>query len=151
MAVIHLFYQVPRANAYVFEKINDFSSEDSKEQLIEKIRLSLSRQITKDLFAGKSSLKVIELSTKTIETFYASSICGDGDGVVKVDSDAVLKLVRKIKRFAKAADLDEIIILAPFEIRLMTFLIFSEFINNLRVIAFEELRHDADVETVGEI
>ena len=136
---------------YVFEKINDFSSEDSKEQLIEKIRLSLSRQITKDLFAGKSSLKVIELSTKTIETFYASSICGDGEGVVKVDSDAVLKLVRKIKRIAKTANLDEIVILAPFEIRLMTFLIFSEFINNLRVIAFEELRHDADVETVGEI
>ncbi len=136
---------------YIFEKINDFSSEESKDQLIEKIRLSLSKQITKDLFAGKDSLKVIELSMKTIENFYESSICGEGEGVVKVDSESVLKLVRKMKRLAKSAELDEIILLAPFEIRQMTFLIFSEFVNNLRVIAFEELRHDSDIETVGEI
>ena len=88
---------------------------------------------------------------KTIENFYESSICGEGGGVVKVDSESVLKLVRKMKRLAKSAELDEIILLAPFEIRQMTFLIFSEFVNNLRVIAFEELRHDSDIETVGEI
>ena len=135
---------------YIFEKINDFSSEESKDQLIEKIRLSLSKQITKDIFKGQDSIKVIELSMKTIEAFYESSLCGD-EGVVKVDGDSVAKLVKKIKRIAKTAGLEEIILLAPFEIRQMTFLIFSEFINNLRVVAFEELRHDAEIETVGEV
>ena len=135
---------------YIFEKINDFSSEESKDQLIEKLRLSLCKQIAKDLFKTEEPLKVIELSVKTIELFYESSMCGD-EGVVKVDGETVMKLVKKIKKLAKTHELDEIILISPFEIRQMTFLIFSEFINNIRVIAFEELPHDSEMETVGEV
>jgi len=136
---------------YIFEKINDFSSEESKDQLIEKIRLSMNKQITKELFKGGGVPKVIEMSNKTIEKFFESSLCGGEDGVVKVDSDPVARLAKKMKRLAKEAGMTEIILLAPFEIRHMTYLIFSEFINNIRVIAFEELRHDCEVETVGEV
>ena len=135
---------------YIFEKINDFASEESKDQLIEKLRLSLSKQIAKDLFKADLPLKAIELSVKTIELFYESSMCGD-EGVVKVDGETVLKMVKKIKRLAKTNELDEIILIAPFEIRQMTFLIFAEFINNIRVIAFEELPHDSNIETIGEV
>lgn len=135
---------------YIFEKINDFSSEESKDQLIEKLRLSLSKQIAKDLFNGEAPLKVIELSVKTIELFYESSMCGD-EGVVKVDGDTVLKLVKKIKKLAKLNALDEVILIAPYEIRQMSYLIFSEFINNIRVIAFEELPHSSEIDTVGEV
>lgn len=135
---------------YIFEKINDFASEESKDQLIEKLRLSLSKQIAKDLFKSEEPLKVLELSVKTIELFYSSTLCGD-EGVVKVDGDTVLKLVKKIKKLVKSNGIEEIILISPYEIRQMTFLIFSEFINNIRVIAFEELPHDAEIETVGEI
>ena len=136
---------------YIFEKINDFSSEESKDQLIEKIRLSMNKQITKDLFKGGDTPKVLEMSSKTIEKFFATSLCGGDDGVVKVDSDSVVRLAKKMKKLAKEFGMNEIILLAPFEIRHMTYLIFSEFVNNLRVIAFEELRHDCEVVTVGEI
>ncbi len=136
---------------YLFEKINDFSSEESKDNLIEKIRLSLSKQILKDIIKTGESLKVIELSSKTIENFYEASLCAEGEGVVKMDGADVSKLVKKINKLAKDAALDEIIILAPYEIRHMTFLIFAEFINNIRVLAFEELGQDCEIETIGEV
>ena len=136
---------------YLFEKINDFSSEESKDHLIEKIRLSLSKQILKDIIKAGEPLKVIELSSKTIEHFYEASLCAEDEGVVKMDGADVSRLVKKINKLAKEAGLDEIILLAPYEIRHMTFLIFAEFINNIRVVAFEELGQDVEIETIGEV
>ncbi len=136
---------------YIFEKINDFSSEESKDHLIEKIRLSLSKQILKDIIKTGSSLKVIELSQKTIEHFYEASLCAEEEGVVKMDGAVVARLVKKINKQAKEAGLEEIILLAPYEIRHMAFLVFAEFINNIRVLAFEELGQDVETETVGEV
>ena len=136
---------------YLFEKINDFSSEESKDHLIEKIRLSLAKQILKDITKADEPLKVIELSSKTIEHFYEASLCAEDEGVVKMDGADVAKLVKKINKLAKDAGIDEIILLAPYEIRHMTFLIFAEFINNIRVLAFEELGQDIEIETIGEV
>ncbi len=135
---------------YIFEKINDFSSEESKDHLIEKLRLSMSKQILKDIQVGES-IKAIELSSKTIENFFESSLCAEDEGVVKIDGAIVEKMVKKIKKLAAEANVDEIILLAPYEIRHMTFLIFSEFINNMRVIAFEELGQNTEIETIGEV
>ena len=91
------------------------------------------------------------MSSKTIESFYEASLCAEDEGVVKMDGADVSKLVKKINRLAKDAGLDEIILLAPYEIRHMTFLIFAEFINNIRVLAFEELGQDCELETIGEV
>jgi flagellar biosynthesis protein FlhA len=134
---------------YIFEKINDFSDEMSKDGLLDRIRLSLAKHISQR-FITKEPSKVMEFSGKTLDEMFSLSESEDG-AVIKVDGKFAEKLAKKMKKIADANDLKEIILVVPMEIRHMTFAIFSEFINTLTVVAHEELSCDTNIEVIETI
>ena len=134
---------------YIFEKINDFSDEMSKDGLLDRIRLSLAKHISQR-FITKEPSKVMEFSGKTLDDMFSLSESEDG-AVIKVDGKFAEKLAKKMKKIADANDLKEIILVVPMEIRHMTFAIFSEFINMLTVVAHEELSCDTNIEVIETI
>ena len=132
---------------YIFEKINDFSDEPSKDGLLDKIRLSLAKYISKDIASKGSEIKAIEFSADTLDTMFKLTE-SDDETVIKVDGKIAGKLAKRLKKIADENEVEDILLIVPMEIRHMTFSIFSEFINNLTVVAHEEINCDCPIKIV---
>ena len=130
-------------------KINDFSDEPSKDGLLDRIRLSLSKHISQR-FISEEPAKVIEFSGSTLDEMFRLTETEE-DAIIKVDGKVAGRLAKKIEKIAKTEDMKEVILVVPMEIRHMTFAIFSEFINNLSVIAHEELTCETNIKVVETI
>ena len=116
----------------------------SKDGLLDKIRLWLSKHISKR-FISKEPTKVFEFSNTTLDKIFLLTETDD-ETIVKVDGNVAEKIANKIKKAGKEQNIKEIILVVPMEIRHMTFTIFSEFINNITVIAHEELTCDTNID-----
>lgn len=123
---------------YIFEKINDFSDEPSKDSLLDKIRLSLAKYISKNISKRGDEIKAIEFSADTLDTMFKLTESED-ETIIKVDGKVAEKLAKKLNKIAANNNIDDILLIVPMEIRHMTFSIFSEFLNNITVVAHEEL------------
>ncbi|MCD8377853.1 MAG: flagellar biosynthesis protein FlhA [Candidatus Gastranaerophilales bacterium] len=134
---------------YIFEKINDFSDEPSKDGLLDRIRLSLSKHISQR-FLNPEAVGVIEFSGNTLDEMFKLTETED-ETIIKVDGKVAGKLAKKMEKIASEKGLKEIILIVPMEIRHMTFSIFSEFMNNLTVIAHEELTCDTNLDIIATI
>lgn len=134
---------------YIFEKINDFSDEACKEALLDKIRFSLARYIGNRYANIDGTIQGIEMSAKTISELFDET--EDSDNIVRVDGSKVEKIALKLLRFAKDNDLDNIILVVPIEIRHMAFIVLSQYINTLTVLAQEEITTYYNFEIIGEV
>jgi len=134
---------------YIFEKINDFSDEMSKDGLLDRIRLSLAKHISQK-FITPEPTKVMEFTGKTLDSMFKLTESED-DTIIKVDGKVAEKIAKKIKKAADEFEIRDIVLIVPMEIRHMTFSIFSEFINNLTVVAHEELSCETNLEVVKTI
>lgn len=134
---------------YVFEKINDFSDEACKEALLDKIRFSLARYITSRYVDMDGTIQGIEMSEKTMSEIFDSA--DDTDNIVKVDGTKVEKIASKLLKFAKENNLDNIVLIVPIEIRHMAFIVLSQYINTLTVLALEEVTNYYNFEVIGEV
>lgn len=136
---------------HIFEKINDFSDETSKENLLDKIRLSLAKYISKKISNSEGAIQVFELSDKTYQKLF-SKLKTD-DNIVKISGTKVEKIANSILKKAEQynLDLNNLVILTPMEIRHMFFMILSQFISNIRVIAREEIANDYTIEILDEV
>ena len=132
---------------YIFEKINDFSDEPSKDGLLDKIRLSLAKTISKDITSRGDVVKAIEFSANTLDTMFKLTESED-ETVIKVDGKIAEKLAKKLSKIAKNNEIEDILLIVPMEIRHMTFSIFSEFLNNITVVAHEELTNTCPIKVV---
>lgn len=124
---------------YIFEKINDFADETDKEELLERIRVSLSRQISKSVAnENDNTIYAYELSAESINHFLGDN---QKDEVIRIDSSKIEDVIKNIKEKAEkfSPDEKEIILIAPMKIRHLIYLILSQMIPNIRVIAREEL------------
>ncbi len=136
---------------YIFEKINDFSDQESNGDLLDKIRMSLSRNISKKFADNENVIKGFELSEKTLQALYDRM--EDDDGIVRVDGIAMEKLVKNILKQAskKNAGSPFVIIFSPIEIRHTIFMVLSQFISNIFILAKEEITNDYEIEILGEV
>lgn len=136
---------------YIFEKINDFSEDAEKEELLDKIRLSLSRYISSKSANSDGVIQAFELSEKTYKTLFAKIQLNDN--IVKIDGTKVEKIANSIIKTAKANNMDvsSVVVLVPIEVRHMFFMILSQFITNIKVVAKEEIANDYTIEVIDEI
>lgn len=134
---------------YIFEKINDFADEACKEALLDKIRFSLSRYIGNRYADLDGTIQGLEMTEKTISELFDNA--EDTDNIVRVDGSKVEKVALKLLKFAKENNLDNIILTVPIEIRHMAFIVLSQYINTLAVLAQEEVTNYYNFEVIGEV
>lgn len=136
---------------YIFEKINDFADDASKEDLLDKVRLSLAKYISKQIANENGLIQVFDLSDKTYKKLFKN--LDTDDNVVRIDGDVVEKIAKSIIKKAKAnnIEIENIVILAPLEIRHMLFMVLSNFISNIKIIAKEEISSGYTLEVIDEI
>lgn len=136
---------------YIFEKINDYADDSSKEELLDRIRLSLSKQISKKISNGNNTIQAFELSEKTFNNLF-SNLKSD-DNIIRIEGEKAEKIVKSITKKIKKYDfeLNNFVILAPIEIRHMLFMVLSQFISTIKVIAKEEIANEYTIEIIDEI
>lgn len=136
---------------YLFEKINDYANEPTKEDLLDKVRLAFSKLIVKDLADGKE-LKVIEFSEETLEKVSAFfDLEDEGESIIRIDAGDVQKIADKINKIAKSKKLETPILAVPMDLRHMVFVILSEFVPNITVLAHEELVSECDIKFIAKV
>lgn len=136
---------------FIFEKINDFVDENSREDLFDKLRLSLSRYISKKYSNADGVIQAFELSEETIKKIFSKMKAEDS--IIRVDGNKLEKLANSIVKKANQneVDYDNLIIFVPLEMRHMFFMVMSQFISNIKVVAKEEIANDYTVEIIDEI
>ncbi len=126
---------------YIFEKINDFADESCKEDLLDKIRFSLSRFICCKYSDEYGNIQGFALSDESLNSIFDNA--EDEDNIVRIDGQKVEKLADKIMKLTKKNELEKTILLVPMEIRHMTFIVLSQYIPDLAVLAVEELTNNS--------
>lgn len=136
---------------YIFEKINDFADEGSKADILNKIRLSLSRQICRNYVNDDGeSISAFELSSKTYSDIVLS--CDESeDCLIKIDGTLAEKLAAKITRKAKKLNIYEPKLIVPMDYRQIFFTLLSLYLNNITVLAEEEIGCAYKIDSLGEI
>ncbi|MBQ7764682.1 FHIPEP family type III secretion protein [bacterium] len=135
---------------YLFEKINDYANEPTKEDLLDKVRLAFSKLIIKDL-AQNGEIKVIEFSDETLEKIDGFFESEDDENIIRIEACDVQDIANKINKLAKTKKIITPILVVPMDIRHMCFVILSEFVPNIRVLACEELVSDYNVKFIGRV
>ncbi len=135
---------------YIFEKINDYAEDSIKSDLLKKIRLALSGKICKKYENEGGLISVFELSDKTYEEILVSFEDGE-DAVVKIDGEFSEGLANKIIKKSKKLGVDEPKLLVPMDYRHLFFGLLSLYINNIVVLANEEIGCNTKLEILGEI
>ena len=136
---------------YVFEKINDFADEENKSDILNKLRLTFARQICKN-YANEDgeTISAFELSNKTYTQIVMG--CDDsGDSLIRIDGEIAEKLAKKIKTKSKKLNIYEPKLIVPMEYRQIFFTLLSLYINNIVVLAQEELGCSYKLDSLGEI
>jgi len=135
---------------YIFEKINDFAGDSTKDDLLGNIRQALARQITLSRVDKDGEIKIIELSDSTISLFSGND---KEENVIKIESKEIEKLVKKLINICDKADLDlkELTIVAPSELRQIISAVMSKFVSNATIVAREEITADYPINIVGKL
>ena len=136
---------------YIFEKINDFADDGAKADILNKIRLSLSRQICRNYVnADGETISAFEISEKTFSDIVLS--CDETeDALIKIDGTLAEKLANKILRKCKKLNIFAPKLIVPMEYRQMFFTLLSLYINNITVLAQEEIGCTYKIDSLGEI
>lgn len=124
---------------YIFEKINDFADETDKEELLERIRISLARQISNSLAdEPNKTIYAYELTENSLKAFSGEK---SDDEVIRIESNKINDIVTIIKEKVNefTPEEKETVLIAPAKIRHLVFLVLSQMLPNVRVIAREEL------------
>lgn len=136
---------------FIFEKINDFSEDDDKTMLLEKIRTSLARQISYSLADDNKVIYGINLSLKTSSSL--EDIILDAKPIITLKSSFVKKLYKDTKEIIKSSNIakENIAIIAKDDIRQLLFQLIEQPIPNLKVITPNEIALGFSLEILGEI
>ena len=108
---------------------------------------SMASGFSKSISERGNEVKAIEFSADTLDTMFKLTESED-ETVIKVDGKIANKLAKRLKKIAEENEIEDILMIVPMEIRHMTFSIFSEFINNLTVVAHEEINCDCPIKVV---
>ncbi len=136
---------------YLFEKINDFCQDNGTTDVLNKIRLSLSRQICKNYVnEDGETISAFELSEKTLSEVVVG--CEDSsDSLIRIDGDLAEEIASKIIKKAKKLKIYNPKITVPMEFRQIFFTMLSLYVNNITVLAEEELGCSFKIDSLGEI
>ena len=136
---------------YIFEKINDFADEETKEDLLSRVRHALSRQISKGIANENNQIQAFELSEEALK-YLEAKISGKST-VIRIDNNKIKQIVNNIYKAVDkfSVNADEIIVIVPMELRNVTSVVLSQLIPNVKVVAREEIACGYTLEIIDRV
>ncbi len=135
---------------YIFEKINDFSDDSTKIDLLDKIRMALARQISYSLATIDKEILGYEIDSTTIAQIekQIQNFEDEESAVVKIDGSKFNKLIKSIE---KLADVEGVVLVAPQHLRQVLFALVSQLFIDIPIICHEEVSSDYNLKIEGKI
>ena len=135
---------------YIFEKMNDYAEDNTKIDLLRKLRLALSRQICNSFADENGTINAIEITEDILSSLTVEEI-ESGDEMVRIDADFAEELAKKIANKARKFNLDIIKLIVPIDYRQLLFTILNNYLNEVIVLAREEISCNCRLEIITEI
>ncbi len=131
---------------YIFEKFNDFSDDMSKEDILNRIRIALSRQISQSLANENGIINAFSLAPATVSSLY--KFIEIEDDIIKIDGAKLNKLVKNIKKTIQKSEntSQKTILVVPKELRHILSSILSQMMHSITVISKEEVSNEFSLE-----
>lgn len=136
---------------YIFEKINDFADEETKEDLLSRVRHALSRQISKSIANENNLIQAFELSDETIK--YLCNKVASKSTVIRIDNLKISAVAKNIFSIIdkNKINADEIIVIVPMEIRQVVSVVLSKHMPSVKVVAKEEIADGYTLEIYAKV
>ena len=136
---------------FIFEKINDFADESTKEHLLARLRHALSRQICKGVANDNNVIQAFELSDEHLK-YFAGRISSKNE-IISFDNTKLKSIASAILKALEKHEISsqEIILIVPMEIRHIISLVMSRIMYNIRVIAREEIAEEYTTEIIDRV
>ncbi len=149
---------------YVFEKINDFADEATKEDLLDKIRIAFKRQISAKLANENGVIQAFELTDNNREYFEDAILQEyedeeDDDDIdedvqkIAIEEKKVINIIKNIKKMCKKYSIDSknTVLIVPYRIRYVLSILLGQFLPNIKIIAKEEISSEYTLELLEQI
>lgn len=134
---------------YIFEKLNDFSDDPNKADLLDKLRVALSRQISASVATKEKEIFAYEIDDDTIELLERQT--NPEENNVKVDLSKFSKFKKILKETRKDIIEQNAILIVPQQYRQIIFILVSQLFMDIPVICFEEVSLDYKLNILGKI
>ena len=135
---------------YIFEKINDFSDDSTKVDLLDKLRMALARQISHYLANDDKEILGYEIDSATIAQIeqQIQNFEDEEGAVVKIDGSKFDKLIKSI---GALADAQGIVLVAPQHLRQVLFTLVAQLFIDIPIICPEEISLEYNLKIVGKV
>jgi len=134
---------------YIFEKLNDFSDDPNKADLLDKLRVALSRQISASVATKEKEIFAYEIDDDTMELLEAQT--NKEESNIKIDLSKFTKFKKILKETRKEIIENNAIIVVPQQFRQVIFILVSQLFMDIPVICFEEVNLDYKLNILGKI
>lgn len=144
---------------YIFEKINDVVGDCEKAELLDRLRLALSRQICNRYKNSEGIISAFELSDESMikispfifqEGADDENVSLEDSDVLAIDSQFVKKLCNKFNQKLKKDGVINPILVVPMEYRTLIYLVLEKKID-VTVLAKEEVQNNAQLDIIGKL
>ena len=134
---------------YIFEKLNDFSDDSSKSDLLDRLRMALSRQISESISTKEKEIFAYEIDDETIDLLEKQA--SNEEASVKIDLSRFSKFKKVLKEMRKDIIEKNAVLIVPQQFRQIIFILVSQFFMDIPVICFEEIASDYKLNIIGKI
>ncbi len=134
---------------YIFEKLNDFSDDSNKSDLLDRLRIALSRQISDSIANKDKEIFAYEIDDDTIELLQKQT--SKEESAVKIDLSKFSKFKKILKETKKDIIEQNAVLVVPQQYRQIIFILVSQLFMDIPVICFEEISPDYKLRIIGKI
>lgn len=134
---------------YIFEKLNDFSDDPNKADLLEKIRISLSRQISQSVADKDKNIFAYEIDDETINLLQKQTSKEELN--VRIDLSKFSKFKKILKNTKKDMIEQNAILIVPSQYRQIIFILVSQLFMDIPTLSYEEIALDYNLNILGKI
>ena len=124
----------------------DVTDEETKEDLLSRVRHALSRQISKGIANENNVIQAFELSEESVK--YLSGKVSGHSQIIRIDNTKIKTIVNNIYKSIDKLKInaDEIVVIVPMEIRQVTSVVLSQLMPSVKVVAKEEIANGYNIE-----
>ncbi len=134
---------------YVFEKISDFADDNTKSDLLEKLRISLSRQIDWSISNQNKEIEAYEISDEIIDLLENNAVEADeNECIVKIDGQKFENFIKKVEELSYAK---ELVLVVPAHLRPVVFALISQLYMDIPTISYEEIAPEFELKILGKV
>lgn len=134
---------------YIFEKLNDFSDDPNKSDLLDRLRMALSRQICENISNKDKEIFAYELDDETIKILEKQM--QPEDGAIKIDLSKFSKFKKILKETKDELFEKNAVLLVSQQYRQIIFVLVSQLFFDIPVICPEEVALDCKLNILGKI